>query len=78
MHLSVEGEVTFRYPGAAMTPAFEVLSPTANANKQPPSASRAWPGARTPTIATQARGGHIAASDVDTVFLNAQKMSESP
>lgn len=78
MQLLVEGDITFSYPGAAMTPAFEVLTPTANANKQPPSAPRAWPGARTPTIATQARGGHIAAGDGETVFLNAQMMSDSP
>lgn len=52
MSSSAEVDVMFNYPGAVMTLAFEVLTPTANAKKQAPSASKAWLGARTHQLAT--------------------------
>lgn len=51
MNLLAEVDVMFRYPGAVMTLAFGALTPTANAKKQVPSASKAWLGARTHRLA---------------------------
>ena len=69
METLAEGDVTFSYPGAVMTPAFGALAPTANANKQPPSAPKAWLGARTPNIETLARDAHLRSDGVYTTWL---------
>jgi len=72
MTVLAEGDVRFSYPGAVMTLAFGALAPTANANKQPPSASEVWLGARTPSLATLACGAHLTSKGVDKTFFQAQ------
>lgn len=69
--------VRLSYPGAVMTPAFGALAPTANANKQPPSASEAWLGARTPIFGTQACAARLMSDGVDVLPSRTSLMSHA-